>query len=129
MCLLDAVVVWDDLTIDCISSTHQNSANPLWRAGQLAAVHAFEYAAQAAAVHGGLRARAAGQAAPRCFLVALRDATLRVSRLDDIPQPLEVHARRLFGDRGNTVYHCIVRAGQKSLADARITIMVMPPDS
>ncbi|PYI82543.1 MAG: phosphotransferase, partial [Verrucomicrobia bacterium] len=54
MCLLDSVIEWDDQSIICISNTHRDPANPLRREGQLSAVHAFEYGAQAAAVHGGL---------------------------------------------------------------------------
>src|SRR2546423_14777467 len=60
MCLLDEVTQWDDRSIVSISNTHRDPANPLRRYGRLSAVHAFEYGAQAAAIHGGLRARAAG---------------------------------------------------------------------
>ena len=64
MCLLDSVIQWDDRSIACISHTHRDVANPLRREGRLSAVHAFEYGAQAAAVHGGLRAREMGETAP-----------------------------------------------------------------
>ncbi|MGH8502676.1 MAG: hypothetical protein ACREVE_09435, partial [Gammaproteobacteria bacterium] len=62
MCLLDAVLEWDDESIHCTSETHRAADNPLRREGRLSALHAFEYGAQAVAVHGGLRARAAGMA-------------------------------------------------------------------
>src|SRR5256885_14417425 len=66
MCLLDEVVQWDDRSIACVSNTHRDPANPLRRQGRLSAVHAFEYGAQAAAVHGGFRGRGAGaRSAPR----------------------------------------------------------------
>ncbi len=65
MCLLDGVVRWDDESIVCITNTHRDANNPLRRDGQLSAAHALEYGAQAAAIHGGLRARAAGTTAPR----------------------------------------------------------------
>jgi predicted hotdog family 3-hydroxylacyl-ACP dehydratase len=126
MCLLDQVVAWDDVSIFCTSETHRAAANPLRRGGRLSALHAFEYGAQAAAVHGGLRAGAAGEKTPPCYLVALRDAHLHVARLDDIESPLEVRAQRLFGDAGNTVYEFEISANQMLLADARITIMVQP---
>ena len=71
MCLLDGVVRWDDDSIVCITNTHRDANNPLRRDGQLSAVHALEYGAQAAAIHGGLRARAAGTTAP-----ARKDARL-----------------------------------------------------
>jgi predicted hotdog family 3-hydroxylacyl-ACP dehydratase len=124
MCLLDGVLAWDDQSIVCVSNTHRDPTNPLRRDGRLSAVHAFEYGAQAVAVHGGLRARAAGQAAPPGFLAALRDARLHVRRLDDIDSPLEIYARRLLGDTVNVVYECAVSAGDIPVAEARVTIML-----
>jgi predicted hotdog family 3-hydroxylacyl-ACP dehydratase len=124
MCLLDGVTEWDDRSIVCISNTHRQPANPLRREGQLSAVHAFEYAAQAAAVHGGLRARSVGVTAPPGYLAALRDARLHVMRLDDVALPLQVCAHRLFGEEANTVYQCQVLASDALLAEGRITIML-----
>ena len=124
MCLLDSVTEWDDRSIVCISNTHRDPANPLRRDGQLSAVHAFEYGAQAAAIHGGLRARAVGATAPPGYLAALRDARLHVMRLDDAASPLQICAYRLFGEAANTVYECQVSAGDVLLAEGRITIML-----
>jgi predicted hotdog family 3-hydroxylacyl-ACP dehydratase len=124
MCLLDRVNEWDDRSIVCISNTHRDPANPLRRDGRLSAVHAFEYAAQAAAVHGGLRARLAGVRASPGYLAALREARLHVMRLDDVASPLQICAYRLFGEAANTVYECRVSAGNILLADGRITIML-----
>jgi len=97
MCLLDEVTQWDDRSIVSITNTHRNPTNPLRRQGRLSAVHAFEYGAQAAAVHGGLRAHAAGMIAPPGYLAALRDGRLYVTRLDYIHLPLRICARHLFG--------------------------------
>lgn len=124
MCLLDNVIEWDDQSIVCISDTHRDAANPLRRDGQLSALHAFEYGAQAIAVHGGLRARAAGVTAPPGYLAALRDARLQVKRLDDIASPLRICAYRLFSDVANAVYECRVLAGDVLLADGRVTIIL-----
>ena len=124
MCLLDSVTEWDDRSITCISNTHRDPANPLRRDGRLSALHAFEYAAQTAAVHGGLRARSAGMTAPPGYLAALRDARMHVMRLDDIASPLQISAHRLFGEAANTVYECRVSAGDVLLADGRIIIML-----
>jgi predicted hotdog family 3-hydroxylacyl-ACP dehydratase len=87
-------------------------------------VHAFEYGAQAVAVHGGLRARSAGVTAPPGYLAALRDARLRVTRLDDVASPLQICAYRLFGDTANAVYECRVSAGDVLLAEGRVTIVL-----
>ena len=124
MCLLDAVVEWDEESITCRSNTHRDSTNPLRRHQQLSALHAFEYGAQAVAVHGGLRARAAGRIAPPGYLAALRHARLHVTRLDDIAYPLEIRADRLFGETGNAVYECRISGGGVLLADGRVTIIL-----
>jgi predicted hotdog family 3-hydroxylacyl-ACP dehydratase len=126
MCLLDGVVSWDDDSILCVTNTHRDRDNPLRRDGRLSAVNALEYGAQAAAVHGGLRARAAGTTAPACYLAALRDARMHLERLDDLTTPLEVRAQRLFGEAGNTVYQCVISVGDTPVADGRVSIMLRP---
>src|SRR5712664_3721266 len=90
MCLLDEVIQWDDRSIVCITNTHRDSVNPLRRSGRLSGLHAFEYGAQAAAVHGGLCARSVGAMAAPGYLAALRDGLLHVSRLDHIHLPLRI---------------------------------------
>jgi predicted hotdog family 3-hydroxylacyl-ACP dehydratase len=123
MCLLDDVMQWDDRSIVCITNTHRDPANPLRRAGRLSAVHAFEYGAQAAAVHGGLRARSVGTTVAPGYLAALRDGRLQAARLDQIHLPLRICATRLFGDRANTVYECLISAANVLVAEGRITII------
>jgi predicted hotdog family 3-hydroxylacyl-ACP dehydratase len=126
MCLLEAVTAWDDQAITCVTQTHRDPANPLRRRGRLPALAAFEYGGQAAAVHGGLRARAAGQTAAPGYLAALRAARWFVADLDGIPEPLEVAARLLLGDQAHCVYAVQVRAAGRLLAEARITIVPQP---
>ena len=124
MCLLDEVIEWDDHSIVCRSETHLDPTNPLRRGDHLSVVHALEYGAQAAAIHGGLRARAAGTTAPPGYLAAVRDAEFHVERLDDISTALEVRAERLFGEAVNTVYDCQILAEDKLIARGRVTIML-----
>src|SRR5947208_17017083 len=124
MCLLDNVTDWDDKPFVCTTSPHPDKTNPVRRDGRLSSLNALEYGAQAAAIHGGLRARAAGTTAPTCYLAALRDAHLYVDRFDDLASPLEIRAQRLFGDAGNTIYKCAISAGGISVAEGRVTIMV-----
>ena len=126
MCLLDNVTDWDDKSIVCTTSTHRDKTNPLRRDGQLSSLNALEYGAQAAAIHGGLRARAAGTTAPASYLAALRDAHLYVDRLDDLASPLEIRAQRLFGDAGNTIYQCAISASGTPVAEGRVSIMLRP---
>ena len=123
MCLLDEVTQWDDRSIVSISNTHRDPTNPLRRYGRLSAVHAFEYGAQAAAIHGGLRARAAGKSAPQGYLAGLRDGRLHVTRLDYIHLPLRICATHLFGQGANTVYEFVVSAATVLVAEGRVTIV------
>jgi predicted hotdog family 3-hydroxylacyl-ACP dehydratase len=123
MCLVDEVLQWDDRLIVCASNTHRDPANPLRRQGRLSAVHAFEYGAQAAAVHGGLRARIAGAIAPPGYLAALRDGRFHVTRLDFIHLPLRISATRLYGERANTVYEFVLSAATVVVAEGRVTIV------
>ncbi len=123
MCLLDEVTRWDERSIGCISNTHRDPTNPLRRQGRLSAVHAFEYGAQAAAVHGGLRARAAGTIAPPGYLAALRGGRLHVTWLDYIHLPLHIYATHLFGDAANTVYEFALSAATVVVAEGRVTIV------
>src|SRR5437870_11943270 len=123
MLLLDEGRPWDDRSIVCITNTHRDPANPLRRDGRLSALHAFEYGAQAAAVHGGLRARSVGTTAAPGYLAALRDGRLHVARLDHIHLSLRVRATRLFGDRANTVYEWLISAASVLVAEGRITIV------
>src|SRR3569623_661869 len=79
MCLLDAVLAWDQQTIHAVSEGHARADNPLRGPHGLHAVHLAEYGAQAMAVHGALRARAGGVEAVRPgMLVSLREVRLAV---------------------------------------------------
>lgn len=126
MCLLDAVLDWDEASIRCSTATHRDPCHPLRRDGRLAAVHAFEYGAQAAAIHGALLARSSAQPRYDGYLGALRNGRLTVTHLHTIGENLEVSAHLLFGDRGNAIYYCLVAAAGQSLAEARITIIERP---
>lgn len=56
MCLLEQVIDWDDSMIACLTRRTGVADHPLRRDGRVHAVIAAEYAAQATAVHGALRA-------------------------------------------------------------------------
>lgn len=124
MCLLDAVLAWDEEAIVCRSVSHRDPANPLRSNNRLAALHAFEYAAQAAAVHGGLLARKTGEPRNPGYLAALRDGHLHVDYLDDITAPLEIEARLLLRTSTSCMYQSWLRADDKLLAEVRLTVML-----
>jgi len=126
MALLDGVTAWNAETIHCLSDSHRRPDNPLRRQGRLAALHAFEYCAQAVAVHGGLLAQAAGRQAPPAYLAALRDARLHVAALDDVASPLEVVAIQLLAGVDRWLYATRVSAAGTAVAEARVTIVARP---
>ena len=123
MCLIDSVAAWDERSIACVSSTHRRTSNPLRRGERLAAVHAFEYGAQAAAVHGGLLARRQGMRPPFAYLGAIRAGVLHAARLDLIAGDLALSAELLMGDPRSAVYKCRVAGEGRILAEARLTLV------
>ena len=105
MCLLDAVLAWDEKTIHAISAGHTRADNPLRDEHGLHAVHLAEYGAQAMAVHGALLARAGGVEKVRPGrLVSLRDVQLHEEYVDHLDGRLDVHAECLYADDSGAQY-------------------------
>jgi predicted hotdog family 3-hydroxylacyl-ACP dehydratase len=121
MCLLDAVASHDEARIVCRAASHRSAANPLRVGGRLPALAAIEYAAQAMAAHGALSA-ATGTAPGR--LVAVHDVRLHAATLDDVAEDLEIAAERVAGDASGIIYAFVVRAGGRTLAEGRATVML-----
>jgi predicted hotdog family 3-hydroxylacyl-ACP dehydratase len=123
MCLLDAVVDWDDAHIHATSASHRDPAHPLRRDGHLHAVHLAEYGAQAMAVHGALLARARGvEAARPGMLVSLREVALSVEYVPTDGR-LDVRARCLYADDAGAQYtFCVEHAG-RLLASGRAAVI------
>jgi predicted hotdog family 3-hydroxylacyl-ACP dehydratase len=121
MCLLDSIESHDESGVVCRAASHRSAANPLRIGDRLPALAAIEYAAQAMAAHGGLRA-AAGAAPGR--LVAVRDVQLHAARLDDVADDLEIAVDCLAADAAGLVYAFAVRGGGRTLAEGRATVML-----
>ena len=124
MCLLDEVVVWDETTIHARSDSHRRGDNPLRSNGVLRALHLCEYGAQAMAIHGGLIARSAGTIAAPGFLVSLRAIELAVTRIDDLPAALDIHAERLAHGERSWQYGFRVEHRGALLASGRAAVMI-----
>jgi predicted hotdog family 3-hydroxylacyl-ACP dehydratase len=124
MCLLDSVASWDADRIDCRAASHRAPTHPLRLGGRLPAVVAFEYAAQAMAVHGGLRARPDQDVAPG-YLVAVRDARLHVATLDDIAADLAISAICQAADVKGLTYAFSVKADERLVAEGRATVVLV----
>ena len=128
MCLLDAVLAWDEQTIHAISAGHARADNPLRGPQGLHAMHLVEYGAQAMAVHGGLLARAKGaQAARPGRLVSLRDVNLFEEYVDRLDGQLDVHAECLYADDGGAQYAFRVEHHGRLLASGRAAVIHPEP--
>ncbi|EIL98287.1 phosphotransferase [Rhodanobacter thiooxydans] len=124
MCLLDAVLDWDERTIHATSASHARADNPLRSAQGLHAVHLAEYGAQAAAVHGALLARVRGDETVRSGrLVSLRDVQLHEEYVDGLDGALDVHAECLYADDGGAQYAFRVEHRGRLLASGRAAVI------
>lgn len=124
MALLDAVHAWDDTTIHTIGERHSSNDHPLRSAAGLHAVHLAEYGAQAAAVHGALRAMSRAQAKMRPGrLVSLRDVRLIVEYVDLSKGRLDVYAECLSADESGAQYTFRVEQRERLLASGRLAVM------
>jgi len=124
MCLLDAVLAWDDRSIHAISAGHARADNPLRGPHGLHAVHLAEYGAQAMALHGALRARAAGVTAQRPgLLVSLREVRLNAEYVDRLDGHLDVQAECLHADDCSAQYAFRVEHHGVLLASGRAAVI------
>ena len=126
MALLDSVVEFDDTTIRATAVSHRDPQNPLRNDGVLRAVNLCEYGAQAMAIHGGLLAQRNGSVAAPGFLVSLRAIELYVTRIDDLPHALHVHAMQLHGDGTGWQYEFRIEHDGVLLATGRAAVMTQP---
>ncbi len=127
MCLLDEVLSWNPVRVQCRSSTHRNTANPLRSRNRLAAVCGIEYAAQAMAVHGALIASrittSPRGAAVSGYLASVRNVALFASRLDDVESDLIAMAEFVTGDERTVLYEFSVSGNERVLLAGRATIV------
>ena len=83
-----------------------------------------EVRAQAAAVHGGLRAQSAGQVARPGLLVALRGVELHCARIERLPGDLEGEAELLIHGEGG--WHYAFRITHQGILLSQGRVAVMP---
>jgi predicted hotdog family 3-hydroxylacyl-ACP dehydratase len=122
MCLLDRVESWDAEQIQCLASSHRSPDNPLRSRDRLGSACGIEYAAQAMAVHGALRA--SNQPSGAGYLVSVRGVKLHVSRLDDIEADLTVIARCITFSENNLLYQFEVLAEGRLLLEGRAAVVL-----
>ena len=124
MCLLDRVESWNENGIVCRAVSHRAADNPLRAFDRLGAACGIEYAAQAMAVHGALLASPENTRARVGYLISVRGARLRVARLDDIADELDVHAACVTRSENNILYQFSVSAAGRLLLDGRATVVL-----
>lgn len=127
MCLLERVDAWDARHIRCAATSHRDADHPLRSASGLLASTAIEYAAQAAAVHGALNARAAGRTAAPGYLASARGVQLHRLRLDDLPGELAVDTEHLAGHDRQLLYAFVVRHAGQPVAEGRLAVVLDTP--
>jgi predicted hotdog family 3-hydroxylacyl-ACP dehydratase len=127
MCLLDAVLAWDQQTIHAVSEGHARADNPLRGPHGLHAVHLAEYGAQAMAVHGALLARARGVETVRPgMLVSLRGVELQVEYVEEDGR-LDVHAECVSAEASGAQYAFRIEHRGRLLASGRATVIHPSP--
>lgn len=127
MCLLDTLDTWDAQHIVCTTHGHVDAAHPLRSASGLLASAAIEYAAQAAALHGGLLAQAQGHRATPGYLASARGVTLHRLRLDDLPGALTITAERQAGDGRQLLYGFRVTHAGAPVVTGRLAVVLDTP--
>ena len=124
MCLLNSLLAWSGEHIECSATSHRDPGNPLRTQGQLLAVNAIEYAAQAMALHGSLCAPAGAEPTPG-FLASVRGVNCHVPRLDLIEGALRVVATRMAGDASQALYQFQLLDEQaRPLVEGRATVVL-----
>ena len=121
MALIARVLHWDAEHLDAEADA-PGTAHPLLRDGRLHALHACEYGAQAAAVHGALLARAGlAEHAPAGLLAALRGVRLQPQWVS-LTQPLRIEVRRQSALPAAVQYRFLVWQGNAALAQGQALI-------
>ena len=125
MCLLNKVLSFDAQGIVCIARSHLIQTNPLRENNMLHAVCGIEYAAQAMALHGALTSANPSQTPRAGRLAGVRSVQFAVSRLDDIPEDLEIAATQLMGDENSMVYEFTIKTLNRVLLYGKATVVLV----
>ena len=122
MCLLDEAVRWDANTIECRAVSHRdrrircaradswpqctrsNTQRRRWRC----TAHWFPLAADRPSRPG--------------YIGAVRAVQLHAARLDEAAEALTIRVERLAGDASHVLYAFTVCAGERALAEGRISV-------
>ena len=121
--MIERVLSWDAEQILVATSRHRAPDNPLRRDGHLAAIHLAEFAAQAMAIHGGLRNAAEGRPPQPALLVSVRDIQTFRDSIDDLPGEIEIAARALLINPASWQYSFLATHAGVTIATGRVAAM------
>ena len=122
MVLLDRILTHTDTRTTCEVGIRPGSVFAD-ADGSVPAWVALEYMAQCIAAHGGLRARAAGEAIKPGALLGTRSLTLHTARFEG-GQRLEVEAEHVWGEHDFFAFACSVRDAGTGVALAKGMVTV-----
>ncbi len=122
MALIERVLHFDADHIEAECDNHRDPDHPLRRDGRLHGVHLCEYGAQLMAVHGALCA--GGEPGRPGMLVALREVSLHVDRIDGLAGCLRVGAQREHADAQAWLYRFVIHHQQQCLALGRAMVVL-----
>ena len=123
MSLLDGVQSWDEKIIECFSSSHLRSTNPLLVEGCLPACMLVEYAAQAAAVHAGLMQTGMGEVRA-AYVGAIKSVKFYAEHAPE-DEVLTINATAELQSAAGAIYYFMVKSSSRPLAEGRL-ILVQP---
>jgi predicted hotdog family 3-hydroxylacyl-ACP dehydratase len=85
--------------------------------------------AQALAAHCALVGAGTDLRADHGVLAGVRAVALRVDRLDDIDEALDVRAERLIADGPRLLYSFVIQAGGRELLSGRVAVVLRKEES
>jgi len=130
MVLLDAISLWDQQTIRCLTQSHLLPDNPLRDGGVLSVFAGVEYAAQAMAIHARLLDSATADIPPRKgFLAVASKLNANVDVLDHIAAPIQVEANMLAHNTDSSLYAFSLTADGQTLLSGQLTAVIISDTS
>ena len=124
MCLLDAVLEWENDRIRCVSVSHRAADHPLRAHERLGIACGIEIAAQTMAVHGVLCAGDSGSRPRAGLLAGVRGVRMYATRLDQAQAELICEATRVAGDEASALYDFELSCAGSTMMRGRATVVL-----
>lgn len=122
-CLLDRMCYWDAHSIVCETQSHLLAGHPYRVNGNLSAVCAVEYAAQAFALHASLKSSEPDAVLRLGYLAAVRELLLSVPSLHVCLGTLTITAKELAAESRKLLYAFSVLHQDTVIAQGRAAVV------